>query len=259
MEAQSPGLIRNLAHFFEEFSALFWFHPIHPKRYLSKRKMSEYENINSNEAAQQILTIAKSLLPQKEVTILGVCGLGGLGKSTACRLVKAEIGEQACLLETDWYLEHASNDRRKRIKQALQSQDNELIAKWENPSAWYDWSEIITALKTLKEKRELSIINAWNQSTGEKDMSFNMSLPAERNSIILCDGIYLLHPEISKELDYTVMLKGDVSKSLAQGSGRDSHRSSDDYLQFKARLTAEFCVPYFKRFEHVADKVISVC
>jgi uridine kinase len=193
----------------------------------------------------------KSLLRENSVFNLGICGLGGSGKSTLCR----QLAENSNILhfETDWYARFPTPIRRQRIKEALESGDPQRIDAEENPLRWYDWDALAAGLETLKSTRHLSITDAWNQKTGEKGLALSLELPATGAATIIVDGIYLLHPQIRNQLDMVVHIGTPASTALERSRQRDQHRSSPEYLAYKESLTYKYCVPYFEQYADAID------
>jgi uridine kinase len=218
----------------------------------------DFKTLDGNVSAQNLLQIVRDLLRTECVSTVGVCGLGGTGKSTTSHIVALELSPQVQIFSIDWYLIHPTNERRLLIEEALERGEPVEVAYWENPSAWYDWKEISSAITTLVTCRSLTIENAWNQRTGLKDLDVEVTLPEEGSVVILVDGIYLLHPEIASQLDTVVLLEGSPEQSFAQSISRDSHRSPAEYLSFKERLLEEFDIPYFEKYRASADYIITL-
>jgi uridine kinase len=189
--------------------------------------------------------------------IVFVCGFGGAGKTTFCHKLSSMLAVPSIVFETDWYARYATNERRSRIKAALDSGDPKLIAQEENPKNWYDWAALISGLRTLQETGHLAIQNGWSQRTGEKDLYSALDLSRNRDSVIICDGIYLLHDQVASCADLIIMLDTTVADCLERTATRDSHRSSKEYLDYKALLVEKYDKPYFEEFSKKADIVAS--
>ncbi len=188
--------------------------------------------------------------------IVFVCGFGGAGKTTLCHNLAAKMNPPGIIFETDWYAKYPTKERRSRIESAIASKDGLLIEREENPKNWYDWSALISDLESLKESGYLELRNVWNQGTGEKDLSIDLQLPASGDSVIICDGIYLLHDEIKFIADLIILLDTPMNACLERAAARDNHRSSKQYLDYKAHLAEKYDQPYFDRFRKNAHLVI---
>lgn len=189
--------------------------------------------------------------------IVFVCGFGGAGKTTFCHHLATILTLPTIIFETDWYAKYATKERRQRISSALASKDKSLIEKEENPKNWYDWTALIADLNSLKETGRLQIHNGWSQQTGEKDLSINLELPTNGDSVIICDGIYLLHDEVKLAADLTFLLNTSVDLCLERSTARDSHRSPKEYLDYKAALVEKYDKPYFRQHSKNAHSIVS--
>jgi uridine kinase len=192
-------------------------------------------------------------LPKSGRRVVNVCGLGGSGKSRFCKSAASTIG--GVVVSTDWYLKYSSVERRGRIHDATESGDIEAREADENPINWYSWDVFGTDIRNLKVTGQLQLNNAWNQASGDKDLSIN--LDAQENSIIWCDGIYMLHPDVSQSADLTVFLEVSSDVARKRAEERDSHRSSAEYLASKIALMNKYDLHYFKRYSNEADVVIN--
>ena len=214
------------------------------------------ESAYSLPAVEAISSEIVKLLKLGRISTLGVCGLGGTGKSSVCREV-AKRNPQTIVFEIDWFCEHSSADRRLLVKKALAENDQSALAHWEDPSAWYDWNLLLKNLKELRKTGKLHLKNAWRQSTGEKDLQIDLQLP-KGHCVILVDGIYLLHPLIRKELDRVILLTISNQLSIERSALRDQHRSDAEYLHWKAKLLESFDSPYFERYGGNVDLEVKI-
>ena len=134
-----------------------------------------------------------------------------------------------------------------------------MIEREENPKNWYDWDLLGSSLQILKETGHLEIRNGWCQQTGDKVLNIDLHLPdpADSDSVIICDGIYLLHDEVKDKADLIVLLDTSIDTCLERTARRDNHRSSKEYLEYKAALVEQYDKPYFNLYSRNAHMVLS--
>lgn len=204
-------------------------------------------------AMKALLDAIDSIPTQKKHPVLFLSGLGGMGKTTFAH--KVEERRKSVVVETDWYLTYATEDRKMRIAYALASGNPERIQKEENPLHWYSWDLFTEDILGLQKNGSLKIKNAWNQKTGGKDLNVDLHLQGEKD-LIMCDGIYLLHPPLTALADYIVLLEGGKELSQERTAQRDAHRSSPEYLAYKAELLEKYDLPYVERYRKNADCTI---
>jgi uridine kinase len=189
--------------------------------------------------------------------VVFVCGFGGAGKTTFCRRLRAELTCPAIVFETDWFAKYATEQRRERIRAAIASQEQKLIEQEENPINWYDWPALVSGLNNLKKSGRLEIRDGWSQSTGKKEFSIDFEIPTDGESVVICDGIYLLHDAVKSAADLIVLLDTQIPTCLNRTAGRDSHRSTKEYLDYKAALVDKYDKPYFELYSSNADVYVN--
>ncbi len=196
----------------------------------------------------------RKLLAQKMRPVLLLGGLGGAGKTSLADEIAKKSDADSIVLHCDWWLRYPTEERKKRIRHALASNNPKEIEAEENPKNWYDWEQMKTDLLRLQETGRIVLEAAWDQQTGLKNLKVPLELP--EHGMIICEGIYMLHPEITEVADCLVFL--DVPKDVCRkrAEARDGHRSSPEYLAYKAALVDKYAVPYFRQYNKNADMVI---
>lgn len=194
----------------------------------------------------------KKLFRKKNRPIVFICGFGGSGKTTLAKQIENELDAPCVVVNSDWWLKYSTIERKKRIKEALNSKVSKCIKQEENPKNWYgSWKLVGADLKKLQTTKRLNIQNAWNQRTGKKDL--NIELSVQEKGIIIFDGIYLLHPEIIKIADFVIFLNVPAEICRKRSEKRDAHRNSAEYLSYKESLVQKYDIPYFYKYKNKAD------
>jgi len=196
-----------------------------------------------------------SCLSERSGCVIGICGLGGCGKTTLAHAV-AKQREGAQVFATDWYISYSSAYRRSIVTKALESRDEKTLSFWADPTNWYDWPRLLADLVTLSNGGSVYLNNAWCQKTGECDLAVDISAPS-LNSALIVDGIYILHPEIRSLIDRVVFL--DIAPLIANNrtESRDKMRVDESYLAFKRSVVDSFDLPYIEKYRSFIDRVIS--
>ena len=204
---------------------------------------------------KDIVNIIKHRVGNQKHPTVFVCGFAGAGKTTFCKSLINYLPRGSIVFRLDLFTIFGTQERLERMKAARQSGDPKRIAKEENPYNWHDLETYLKYLAQLRDSGSVSIHNAFNQSTGKRDLHLQFDLPAG-NSIILGDGIYLLHPEARVHASQTVLLDVPFATCIERVESRDGHRSSKDYLDYKTRLREQYDVPYLARHRSEADMVL---
>ena len=159
---------------------------------------------------------------KKTFPIIFICGLGGVGKSTLADKLASRLSCESAIVRLDWYLKYSTKERKERIDGVLKSGDRAKIEQEQNPFNWNDFEKFKNDLISLKENSKLNISSAWNQVTGEKDLNINLKFDSQKG-VIICEGIYLLHPSIIDIADLVVCLENSSEEVDRRTNIRDSH------------------------------------
>jgi uridine kinase len=203
--------------------------------------------MNLNDSIQKIQS-------EKSHPVIFICGLGGSGKTTFAKKLAAEH-ENAKILELDWYLKFSSKERAQRIADIWNSEDSSLVDQEADPYNWYDWETFKADLSQLQTKGTLSLKSAWNQTTGEKDIDPSLDFN-NTNGLIVCEGIYLLHPNVIPLADLVILLNVPKEESRRRADQRDAHRTNSEHLQRKAIILEKYDIPYFETYKKNADFIL---
>ncbi|KAB0539107.1 uridine kinase [Pseudochrobactrum saccharolyticum] len=187
----------------------------------------------------------------KNILVAGICGLAGAGKTTLCRQLTAISGFNIVHLSCDRFSSHSYADRQASIESAYASGITEHIAFAENPQNWYAYDDIIAAIHALRAHGHYSYNRAWNGKTGNLDEHYNITLSENAPSIVLCDGIYLLHEPISTALDIIILVDTPVEVTVQRGQKRVNDNT--DHFMSMERLRQTYTMPYFEALSGHAD------
>jgi len=199
---------------------------------------------------KKLLSLLEKALRDKCHPVVFICGHGGVGKTTFAHAIERLL--PSIVIESDWFLTHPSLVRRKKIADALASKDPAIIEQEENPQHWYDWNAFTKAVRTFQIKGSLTLRSAWNQKNGKKNLRIRLRCPRGKNCLILCEGIYLLHPPIRALADVVILLHHPLTAARQRAEQRDAHRSDPAYLSWKATLLKKYDIPYFKKYQDKA-------
>ncbi|WP_315922191.1 hypothetical protein [Mesorhizobium sp. SP-1A] len=186
--------------------------------------------------------------------VVGVCGHAGAGKSTLCREFIYLASIPTIRLNCDLFSTHGYRERQELIAVARATGDRNQIDAIENPRDWYAYNAIASAISDLKQTGRHSYKRAWNSETGDLDGTYDVSLPNQRPAIILCDGIYLLHPPIRQALDITIIV--DTATDILDQRCIARSKGDIERAQQHRTMRERFAVPYFDQYGWLADIVI---
>ena len=186
--------------------------------------------------------------------ILFVCGRSGAGKTTYCKLL-ADYLKNCVVLHLDWYHIFTTEERMKRIEDAVASYSSDAIVAKEHPLTWFDWASFLHHLDRLRHGDAVYLPCAYNQRSGQKNLEIEL-LPIERG-VVLCDGTLLLHPAVTVLADLTVMIDTAPSVCRDRLTVRDRHKSSAMYRRHKKRYSELYETPYFQKYQSNADILVN--
>ena len=196
--------------------------------------------------------IANSLRAN-DALIIGICGLGGAGKTTLCKEIITVFPNEAVHFDCDKFSRHSYRHRETRIAEAIASGDLARIALEENPLHWYAFNDICTALNNLRVMRSHTYKKAWNNKTGELDKEYNITLPSTGPAIVLCDCIFLLHEPVRDWMDH--VLHVEASSKVTTERGRHRSNGDTERASYMERLAQTYSLPYFTQYAVNADWV----
>ena len=195
-----------------------------------------------------LLTIIDGFTDKNEdYPLIFVTGPSGSGKTTLCQQAAAE--RNIPVVSLDWWIIDSSPVRRRKIM--------EEYAKTKQPPHpldWYDWAAFREGLQTLQTTGHLRLNNAWNQSSGEKDL--DISITATPGQCILVEGVYLFEPSVKDLTSSIVLIDSDIDLAIKHALQRQAHRNPGEYLSVKALWYKQFDKPYIEQHRFEADVVV---
>lgn len=203
----------------------------------------------------QVGAAVDALCAQRDVTVLGVCGMAGAGKTTLCRTLLADRPGQAAHLECDLFSTLSHADRQARINRAQATGDRTMIDAEENPQGWYDWDAIGRAIRCLRQDRAFHWTRAWNRQTGELDAGLSVTLPPAGPALLLCDCIYLLHDPVCRWMDGLLLVQAPETVIAERRAGR---AGDPEALRRAQDRQERFERPYIDRYTARADLRLSL-
>ena len=188
---------------------------------------------------QFIKTIEKNYVDKS--TFIGICGLSGSGKTTLAQKLCSTFPERSLAIRLDDFCVVPTVKRKSYLQKAIEQSDIEQFQYLANPSkkednpfanpiGWYDWKAISQAMSDLKQGKAVLRNNAFNQITGECDLTVTYKPPKNTYPLYFLDCIYLHEPEVTPYLDAIALLKVSKEVADARKTKRDQHRNTGAYI-----------------------------
>ena len=195
-------------------------------------------------------TLIEQSIASGRPSVIGICGHAGAGKTSLCKRIRETYPALAHHFVCDRFSRYSLREREARI--AAAQADSLSPEAEESPVHWYAWSEIGQALASLRTNRAFSYPRGWNRQTGELDETYALTLPAEGPTLVLCDGIFLLHAPVRQWLDAAILVDTPFDVTLERGRQRTADPIRYEYM---ARLGRTYAVPYFAAHAAQADAI----
>jgi len=183
---------------------------------------------------------------------VGICGFAGAGKTTLCRMLSVALPGSVTHFECDRFSRHGFSEREKRIA-AYQRRDSPGDDE-ENPVHWYDWDAVQEALDALRHQSRFRYCRAWNPQSGQLDATYSLKLSEDKPSLVLCDGIFLLHSPVKDWFERIICVDCPQPVRQARGTIRTRDPARQAYM---TKLEQMYVEPYFHTFSGRADLIYS--
>ncbi|MES0812734.1 hypothetical protein ABLO27_24795 [Roseibium sp. SCPC15] len=191
-------------------------------------------------------------IESRDLIIAGVCGLAGAGKTTLCKTLASNFPAHTLHLECDRFSQFSFVEREKRIEEQRRLAP---VNSEENPLNWYAWEAIGRSLAALRDQGCFTYERAWNNCTGELDGKYSLQRTQDASTLVLCDGIYLLHEPVRDWLDMSILVDTPEAIRRARGKARTTDVDRRDCME---RLERIYVIPYFETNIASADIIYRV-
>ena len=137
----------------------------------------------------------------------------------------------------------------------MDSKDEELMEKELNPINWFDWETFRKAILDFQKSGKFNVRNTWNQISGELTDEHTLDFKNE-NGLIVCEGIYLLHPEIKSIADFSILIDVPKEEARKRAEQRDRGNRSEEHMERKRLIMETYDIPYFNAYRKDVDLII---
>ena len=181
---------------------------------------------------EQIIKRIKELAESGRLSVIGIDGLGGAGKSTLSEKLAEKLnaeGYQTILLHIDDFI----HERAVRYSDAC--------PEWE---CYYDLQWRYGHFREVTEKLRRGESAETVLYDKENDSFFTENVTPSDNAVVLTEGIFLQRPELDGVFDLMIYIDVSQEERLARALRRDTYIGGEDEIERKYR------VRYFPAEEH---------
>lgn len=173
---------------------------------LEQKKLSQKRGDISVEITDYIVSRLEKTAVFKNHVLVGVCGRAGAGKTTLVRKISSELKKKEIknvMYSGDWRFNLDSAERKIWLQEKWKTgMDAYLYAI--NQFNWWNFDLIYKDLMLLRNGSPLQISNAYNRTTGRKDLEIN--IPQIERGVILFENCVLGGVDNLEILDIIVLV-----------------------------------------------------
>ncbi len=200
-------------------------------------------------------TFARDLYIPGQVTILGLTGRAGAGKTTTAKQVVdlyERLGIPAAPLGLDAFFKLSSKDRKAWLEEGKQLGEEEYWRRADQMQ-WWDFEKTYKTLEDLRARKPVHLTNIYNRADkGELTGEIKIE-PDHRGMVVVFEGVAAAH--LKKDGDHFVYVNAHPRVRKERLLGRDLHRAGDvAYERFL--ITQSFENDYFPRHLNNMDTII---
>lgn len=150
-----------------------------------------------------LLQLLRDKAKSQKHILIGICGFGGAGKTTAAIQLAEELKNTVIIHLDDFILDRL----------------DERSADWQG----FDWNRLITqVLKPIKSGEEKIKYGAYNWAKNETKEKRSLVIP----TYIILEGVGLFRPELNPYFDLKIYVDAPHAIALERGKKRDNGENS---------------------------------
>lgn len=201
-------------------------------------------------ADTKLTTLIGELLIPGRVTILGITGQAGAGKSALITPLALDTardrGFHSYHLPLDYFFKLSSRERREWIAEG-ESISKEEEQKRKDQINWWDFELAERVLTSLKQGKEVTLQNVYNRSDGGELTGTVEIKPPPDGAFMVFEGVAIAH---LNGLDNILYVHAPNRIRFARLLERDRHRANYEATK-RFIITQEFELKYFYQNWHL--------
>lgn len=193
--------------------------------------------------------VIKTLCRSGQVTILGITGQAGAGKTTRISpLFLEEVRDQgfaAAHLPLDAFFKLSSRNRRDWINagEAISAEEGAFRSDQIN---WWDFEAAKSAIKTLRSGQALHLTKVYNRADGGELTGEVHIVPPPTGMVVGLEGVAICHLD---NINTLMFVYAPAPVRLERLRQRDKYRQGIEVFE-RFRVTQSFELQYFPKYWH---------